>query len=374
MEFNAAGFLMKNKKLFTKILLSWDQIENKREMPWKGEKDPYKIWISEIILQQTRVHQGMSYYYKFIKSFPDVQSLAHATEEKVFKHWEGLGYYSRCRNLIVSAKFITTKLKGKFPEQYEDILALKGIGVYTASAIASFAFDQPYAVVDGNVFRVLSRFFGMEVPVDTTEGKKIYSTLANQLLAKKIPGVYNQAIMDFGAIVCKPLHPLCETCPLQIKCIAFKEKKVNSLPLKKKSIKRKERFFTYVIAEYNNAFYVRKRIAKDIWQGLYEFMLVETKQILTEGQLQEMKTSARLFGGENFIITNVSKTFSQKLTHQTITGNFFHIRLSNPPEIGGAYDLVLKEQLDLLPFPKFIVSYLKDKNVSLNLIYSEPLI
>ncbi len=351
---------MKNKKIFTEILLSWNRNENKRQMPWKGEKDPYKIWISEIILQQTRVHQGMSYYYRFIKSFPDVQSLAHAPEQKVFKHWEGLGYYSRCRNLIESAKFITTKLNGKFPEKYEDILALKGIGVYTASAIASFAFNKPYAVVDGNVFRVLSRFFGMEVPVDTTEGKKIYSTLANQLLDKKSPGVYNQAIMDFGAIVCKPLHPLCETCPLQIKCIAFKKKKVNSLPLKKKGIKRKERFFTYVIAEYNNAFYVRKRIAKDIWQGLYEFILIETKQILTEGQLQEMKTCAGLFGSDTFIVTNISKTFSQKLTHQTITGKIFHIHLANPAEIEDAYSLVSREQLQLLPFPKFIASYLKD--------------
>ncbi|HEV8082654.1 MAG TPA: A/G-specific adenine glycosylase [Chitinophagaceae bacterium] len=350
---------MKNKKLFTEILLSWNLNENKREMPWKGEKVPYKIWISEIILQQTRVQQGIKYYYRFIKSFPDVKSLANATEQKIFKHWEGLGYYSRCRNIIASAKFITTKLNGKFPEKYEDILALKGIGIYTASAIASFAYNQPYAVVDGNVFRVLSRFFGIEVPVDTSEGKKKYSILAKELLDKKNPGVYNQAIMDFGAIVCKPLRPLCGACPLQIKCIAFKKMKVNSLPLKKKSIKRKERFFSYVIAEYNNTFYVRKRTTKDIWQGLYEFILIDTKQLLTETQLLRMKISDQLFGGDNFIITKVSKTFSQKLTHQTITGKFFHIRLANPLEID-AYSLISREQLELLPFPKFIASYLKD--------------
>ncbi len=351
---------MKNKKLFTEILLSWNLNENKREMPWKGEKVPYKIWISEIILQQTRVQQGIKYYYRFIKSFPDVKSLANATEQKIFKHWEGLGYYSRCRNIIASAKFITTKLNGKFPEKYEDILALKGIGIYTASAIASFAYNQPYAVVDGNVFRVLSRFFGIEVPVDTSEGKKKYSILAKELLDKKNPGVYNQAIMDFGAIVCKPLLPLCGACPLQIKCIAFKKMKVNSLPLKKKSIKRRERFFSYVIAEYNNTFYVRKRTTKDIWQGLYEFILIETKQLLTEKLLLKMKTSDRLFGGDNFIVAKVSKTISQKLTHQTITGKFFHIRLSNPLEIDDAYSLISREQLEILPFPKFITSYLKD--------------
>ncbi len=351
---------MKNKKLFTQILLSWNKNENKREMPWKGEKDPYKIWISEIILQQTRVHQGMSYYNRFIKSFPDVQSLASATERDVFKHWEGLGYYSRCRNLIASAKFISSKLKSKFPETFEDLLQLKGIGPYTASAIASFAYNQPHAVVDGNVFRVLSRFFGIEIPIDTSEGKKIYSILANDLLDKKVPGIYNQAIMDFGAIVCKPAQPLCDNCPLQAKCVAFKKEKVNDLPLKKKSIKRRKRFFTYLIAEYNNAFYVRKRITKDIWHGLYEFILLETERLLSEKELQKMKIVKALFGESDLVVTNFSKTFSQKLTHQTITGKFFHISLAKPLKIVEGYDLLSKEEVELLPFPKFITAYLKD--------------
>ncbi len=329
-------------------------------MPWKGEKNPYKIWISEIILQQTRVEQGLGYYHRFIKSFPDIQTLANAPEQKVFKLWEGLGYYSRCRNLIASAKFINTELNGNFPEKFEDILALKGIGVYTASAISSFAFNQPYAVVDGNVFRVLSRFFGIEIPVDTTEGKKVYSMLASELLDKKNPAIYNQAIMDFGATVCKPLLPLCETCPLQIKCIAFKKKIVDDLPIKTKSLKRKDRFFTYLIAEYNNSYYVRKRINKDIWQGLYEFILVETKQLLT-GELEGQIGKAGILGNKNnFVVTHISKTFSQKLTHQTITGRFFHLQLANPFNIECGYTLVLKEQLELLPFPKFISSYLKD--------------
>ncbi|MEP7230605.1 MAG: A/G-specific adenine glycosylase [Ginsengibacter sp.] len=351
---------MKNKKLFTEILLSWNKNENKREMPWKGEKDPYKIWISEIILQQTRVHQGTSYYHRFIKSFPDVQSLAGATEQNVFKHWEGLGYYSRCRNLIASAKFISSKLNGAFPKTFEDILQLKGIGPYTASAIASFAYNQPHAVVDGNVFRVLSRFFGIEIPIDTTEGKKKYSILANDLLDKTTPGIYNQAIMDFGAIVCKPAQPLCYNCPLQAKCVAFKKKKVNDLPFKKKGIKRRERFFTYIIAEYNNAVYVRKRITKDIWHGLYEFILLETEELLSEKELPEMKISKALFGESDLAVISFSKTFSQKLTHQTITGKIFHISLAEPLKIEDGYDLLSKEEVELLPFPKFITSYLKD--------------
>ena len=206
---------------FTNKLLQWNKRENIRSMPWKGEKDPYKIWISEIILQQTRVQQGVAYYNRFIKAWPTIKSLAKATEQEVYKLWEGLGYYSRCRNLIASAKYINDELGARFPEKYEDILSLKGIGDYTAAAIASFAFNQPYAVVDGNVFRVLARFFGIKTPVDTTEGKKLFRKLANELIDKKNPGEYNQAIMDFGAVVCKPVLPKCNECPLQKKISYF---------------------------------------------------------------------------------------------------------------------------------------------------------
>ncbi len=351
---------MKNKKFFSSTLLSWNVADNTREMPWKGEKDPYKIWISEIILQQTRVNQGMSYYYKFIQSFPDIQTLAKSPEQLIFKHWEGLGYYSRCRNLIASAKFIQGNLHGKFPGNYDDILALKGIGNYTASAIASFAYNQPYAVVDGNVNRVLSRFFGLEMPIDTTEGKKLYTKLAGELLDTKKPGIYNQAIMDFGAVVCKPTLPGCASCPLNTRCIAFNKKMVNMLPVKEKSIKRRKRFFTYLVVEYAGAFYVKERTAKDIWRGLYEFILIETKAIATPKQVQKTGAFLSLIGHNDFTIAGISKTFSQKLTHQTITGNFFHIRVENPLIVRGKYSLVSKTQLEELPFPKFINSYLKD--------------
>lgn len=203
-------------------------------MPWKGEKDPYKIWLSEIILQQTRVEQGLSYYNNFIKTFPDIQQLAKAKDEKIFKLWEGLGYYTRCRNLIASARFVAKEKKGKFPDSYEEIKALKGVGPYTAAAISSFAFNLPHAVVDGNVFRVLARVFGIDKPTDTTEGKKYFTQLAEELLDKKRPGLYNQAIMDFGAMICKPASPLCATCCFKKHCIAFQRDRINELPVKEK--------------------------------------------------------------------------------------------------------------------------------------------
>jgi A/G-specific adenine glycosylase len=198
-------------KLLSNALLSWNRSGNQRAMPWKGEKDPYKIWLSEIILQQTRVEQGLKYYQNFIKLFPDVHVLANAPDEAVFKAWEGLGYYSRCKNLLVTARFISTELKGVFPANYESILALKGVGSYTAAAIASFAYNLPHAVLDGNVFRVLSRIFDIEVPIDSTEGKKQFSDLADLILPKKKAGEFNQAIMDFGAVICKPV-PECHLC------------------------------------------------------------------------------------------------------------------------------------------------------------------
>ena len=240
---------MKNKKFFFEFLIKWNRNKNKREMPWKGERDPYKIWVSEIILQQTRVQQGLAYYNRFISAWPDVKSLARAKEQDVYKLWEGLGYYSRCTNLIASAKYICDELNGMFPETHEEILSLKGIGDYTAAAIASFAFNQPYAVVDGNVFRVLARFFGIKTPVDSTAGKKLFRSLANSLIDKKEPAEYNQAIMDFGAVVCKPVLPLCQECPLQKKCIACQKNFVSILPIKEKGIKIRQRFFNYLVVQ-----------------------------------------------------------------------------------------------------------------------------
>ena len=231
-------------------------------MPWKGEKDPYKIWLSEIILQQTRVEQGLSYYLRFIEKFPTVDDLANADDNTIFKMWEGLGYYSRCRNLIATARHISNELGGYFPKTYDEILLLKGVGAYTASAIASFAYDLPYAVVDGNVNRVIARFFGLHIPVDSSAGKKLLTAQANALLDKKAPALYNQAIMDFGATVCKPRLPLCSTCFLSRYCKAYNEDMVALLPVKEKKLIRKSRWFYYFLIEKDGRFAVSKDGAK----------------------------------------------------------------------------------------------------------------
>lgn len=356
----------KEKKEFTKILLQWNSTVNDRPMPWKGEKDPYKIWLSEIILQQTRVEQGWDYYNRFVAAFPDVGRLAAAPERQVFKLWEGLGYYSRCKNLIASAKFIAETRKGKFPGTYEEIVQLKGVGPYTAAAIASFAFNLPYAVVDGNVFRVLSRFFGISTPIDSTAGKKIFTGLAGELLDKKQPGIYNQALMDFGAVVCKPKNPLCLQCPLSKNCVAFNTGKTGDLPVKEKSIRKKIRWFYYLVVEHDGKFYVQKREKKDIWENLYEFVLLERPSAIPLEQLAGEPEMKQYFGKTKPEVARTSKLYTQQLTHQTINGQFIHIRPAKAPRLEG-YEAVSREALSHLPFPKFITAYLQDKNVSLNL-------
>ncbi len=348
------------KIFFTRTLFQWNLEQNTREMPWKGEKDPYRVWVSEVVLQQTRVEQGLDYYRRFITSFPTINSLASAPEDKVLKHWEGLGYYSRCRNLIHTAKYICEELDGKFPNDYKEILALKGIGTYTASAIASFVYNQPYAVVDGNVYRVLARFFGIPTPVDISAGKKLFDALAAELLDRARPGIYNQAIMDFGATVCKPAQPLCGRCPLQKKCVALQNGSVNSLPVKNKKLTRKVRYFNYFVFEYNNNVYVKKRAGKDIWNGLYEFYLVETEGPLEFSVLRENRDLARLLKGNKANLIDTSREYLQQLTHQTIMGRFFRVTISKAlPEFADITSCD-KTSLKQLPFPKFVTSYLED--------------
>lgn len=335
-------------------------------MPWKGEKDPYKIWLSEIILQQTRVEQGLGYYNRFIEAFPSVKDLAKAPETKVFKLWEGLGYYTRCKNLIATAKYISKELKGRFPDQYEEILALKGVGPYTAAAIGSFAFNIPKAVVDGNVFRVLARYFGIDKPIDSSAGKKFFTQLAEELLDKKKPGVYNQAIMDFGAVICKPQSPLCKACLLKKNCSAWAGNRVDTLPVKEKSIVKKTRWFYYLVAEYKGRQYVRMRGPKDIWENLYEFILIEETGPAATGRLLSSQTVKAILGKQNAEIISVSGVYKQLLTHQTVCGQFIRLKL-NKPLASGNYTMLTKEEVSHLPFPKFINQYLQDKAVSLNL-------
>ncbi len=353
-----------NTVFFTKQLLLWNAIYNTRQMPWKNEKDPYKIWISEIILQQTQVKQGLGYYERFIYNYPTVQLLAKASDESVFKVWEGLGYYSRCRNLLHTARFITNTFQGNFPKTYNDIVALKGIGPYTAAAIASFAYNLPHAVVDGNVVRVLSRFFGIKTPVASTAGKVLYITFAQQLLEKSVPGLYNQAIMDFGATVCKPKLPLCSECPLKKKCYAFNTNLVYQLPVKAKSIKRAERYLNYLVVVFENNIYVRQRVLKDIWQNLNEFILIETNDPPEVQQIIKSETYKLINKKGISKITEVSEIRFQQLTHLNVSGIFIKLSIKNVVEIKG-YKLVPFAQLSLLPFPKFITAYLKDYSVPL---------
>ena len=330
-------------------------------MPWKGEKDPYKIWLSEIILQQTRVEQGLSYYNNFIKIFPDIHKLAKAPDEKVFKLWEGLGYYTRCRNLIATARYISKELKGKFPANYDDIKSLKGIGPYTAAAISSFAFNLPHAVLDGNVFRVLARVFGINKPIDSSAGKKFFSQLAEELLDKNQPGLYNQAIMDFGAVVCKPAAPLCRTCGFKKNCYAFLENKINELPIKEKKISIKKRWFYYLVLECKNEIAIRQRTEKDIWQDLYEFPLVESGKELNEKNILNLLESKGWLTNGDFEIVGFSLLFKQQLSHQLITGRFIAMKLKQKIKLKDEWHWVTKGRLKNFAFPQFINQYLKSK-------------
>jgi A/G-specific adenine glycosylase len=359
---------MKNKKMFRDILLKWHREENKRAMPWKGEKDPYKVWLSEIILQQTRVEQGWSYYEKFILRYPTITDLANAEDEAVFKLWEGLGYYSRCKNLLHTARNIKENYKGNFPSDYKTILTLKGIGAYTASAVASFCFDLPHAVVDGNVLRILSRYFGIRLPVDSTEGKKFFAQLANECLDKKQPGKYNQSIMDFGATVCKPL-PLCKQCPLNKSCFAFNAGSIKELPVKEKSIIKKERWFSYFIFSYNNKTFVKQRTAKDIWQNLHEFYLEETA---LNPEWNDEKIKKWLSKNLHIKATksiNIIPAKKQILTHQVVKGYFICIELNAAPVFNlltGAWlsDTGIKTKA----FPQFIHQFINRKALQMQVI------
>lgn len=354
--------MVADKKYFTKQLLKWDKLANNRLMPWKGEKDPYRIWLSEIILQQTRVEQGWHYYHRFISTFPNIKKLAKAAEEKIFKLWEGLGYYTRCKNLIATAKFIAKEKQGKFPDSYNEILNLKGVGPYTAAAIASFAFNLPHAVVDGNVFRVLSRFFGIKTPIDSSAGKKAFTLLAEELLDKKLPGIYNQAIMDLGATICKPKNPLCINCPLQTKCVAYLQHSIDLLPVKTGKMIKKLRWMYYLIVEHNGKIYVKKRGAKDIWENLYEFILLETEAPMTEEKIKQTVLFKMITQKNKETKMRVSKIYKQQLTHQTIQGRFIQIKVNKVPPLQ-VYKAVTYQQLLKLPFPKFITGYLTENHV-----------
>lgn len=332
-------------------------------MPWKGEKDPYKIWLSEIILQQTRVEQGWAYYEKFAKQYPTVKKLAAAKDKDVFKLWEGLGYYNRCKNLLFTARFISDKLNGVFPENFDQLLALKGIGPYTASAIASFAYNLPYAVVDGNVFRVFARYYGIHTATDSKEGLQIFNNIAFENLAKKQAGIYNQALMDFGATVCKPMSPLCSECLMQTSCVAFKENTVGQLPYKSKIIQKKKRYFDFYCFIVGDKWFIQKRAEGDIWAGLYQFYVVENEKSIPSSELyiKEVLHNQLLIKKEIVKIESAKKEYQQQLTHQLLTVRFTKIYLNKLPVALENGKWIKMSTLVKYPFPKTLIAFLKEE-------------
>lgn len=346
---------------FSDILINWYQL-HQRDLPWRNTNDPYKIWLSEIILQQTRVEQGLPYYERFIKKFPDVIALAKANEQEVLKLWEGLGYYSRARNLHHTAKIIANDYKGVFPEKYEQILALKGIGSYTASAIMAFAFKKPYAVVDGNVFRVLSRVFLIDKPIDVVANKKHFENLAHELLDKKNPFDYNQAILDFGATVCTPVNPKCDECVLKFKCLAKEKNKIHDLPVKSKKTKKTTRHFVYlIIKDKSNNVFIKKRTANDIWKGLYEFPLINIENLKDKTIIDKTQLFLKENKAENIKMATISRKFKHLLTHQTIHAVFIPITVDT---ISLNYYLKCPaDELKKYPFSKLINNFLKSWDI-----------
>lgn len=343
---------------FSKILINWYN-ENKRDLPWRRTTDPYLIWISEIILQQTRVVQGYDYYQRFVHRFPDVYSLAAAEEDEVLKYWQGLGYYSRARNLHAAAR--TMADAGGFPTSYEGVLALKGVGEYTAAAICSFAYGMPHAVVDGNVYRVLSRWLGIDTPIDSTEGKKMFSTAADELLDKKHPALYNQAIMDFGALQCTPASPNCMFCPLTDSCVARQKGMTDSLPVKQHKTKVTTRYFNYIYVRMGAYTFISKRTSNDIWKNLYELPLIETESELPEEKFYALPEFQSLFAkGDAPTLRLVQKGVKHVLSHRIIYANFYEVILPDNSLSFANYQRINAEDLH-----KFAVSRLVNQFFSL---------
>ena len=311
-----------NSVFFTKSLLKWYK-SNKRDLPWRETRDPYKIWLSEIILQQTRVNQGLPYFIKFVEAFPDMQALAQAKEKMVLSLWQGLGYYSRARNMHSSAKNLVEHNQGLLPDNYADLLKVKGIGKYTAAAIASFAYQERTPVVDGNVYRVLTRVFGVEADISSSAGINEVYELAQQLIPEKEHDSYNQAIMEFGALHCTPANPKCDDCPLSKNCFANIHQLQAVLPFKTKKIKKTTRYLNYLCIRHKNKFLLTERTGNDIWKGLYEFPLIEAGELLPKEML------LKGFNRKNTVFVAETKSFKHVLTHQTIFAGFMLLEVGD---------------------------------------------
>ncbi|MDR0582521.1 MAG: A/G-specific adenine glycosylase [Prevotellaceae bacterium] len=344
---------------FAKELLKWYHA-HRRSLPWKRTNDPYKIWLSEIILQQTRVEQGEPYYLRFMERFPTVQDLAAAPLDEVLRLWQGLGYYSRARHLHDTAQQIVAGYGGRFPRSREALLKLKGIGPYTAAAIASFAFNEVAPAIDGNGYRILSRVFGIDEPVDTGAGKKLFAELAEELIPPAHPGDFNQALMDFGSLVCTPARPLCTDCPLSAGCHASAHKSVEKFPVKSKRTAIRTRYFYYLFIRHKNSVFIRKRTEKDIWQGLYEFPLIETAERVPPEKLMAGEKWTALFGDVPVKIGRVSEEIKHQLTHQILYATFYTIDIPNiSPALQTGYLNISIEMLDDYSLPRLVTFFLE---------------
>lgn len=347
---------------FAAILINW-YIQHKRELPWRKTKNPYFIWLSEVILQQTRVDQGLPYYQSFINKYPSISDLAAAKEDEILKLWQGLGYYSRARNLHFTAKTIANDLNGIFPNNYKSLKNLKGVGDYTAAAIASFAYNLPHPVVDGNVYRFLSRIFDISTPIDSLKGKKDFLELAGELIDKKQPGLFNQAVMEFGAIMCVPKQPSCHACPFAESCLALKNNSITSLPVKTKKIRQKERYFYYFHLKNKDNVLLQKRTSDDIWKNLYEFPLVELA--LREKQSTILSNPLlKKIGGDNWKLINISEEYKHILTHQIIYATFFEIEILEINKLPKNIFKANNEKLSHYAIPRLIDRYLENKTTT----------
>lgn len=342
---------------FTAEIVNWYQ-RNKRDLPWRNTKDAYVIWLSEIILQQTRVEQGLPYFYRFIENYPGVQEFAAAAEDDILKLWQGLGYYSRGRNMLKTARQVAEQYGGEFPVRYEDLINLKGIGEYTAAAISSFAAGEARAVIDGNVYRVIARYFGIHEPVNSTAGKKLFRQIADDLLNREQPGLHNQAMMEFGAMLCKPQNPLCDICPVRAGCLAHRNNEINRLPVKLKTVKIKERFFNYLLITDGQTILLNKRGENDIWANMYDLPLIETDDYILPEQLAPILNQTGFFEGQAAVV-EIFTAKKHVLTHQHIYAQF--IRINTPPvqlQTGWFYADI--KNLEKLALPKIIFTFINN--------------
>ncbi len=344
---------------FAYVIIDWYQ-HHKRDLPWRHTSDPYIVWLSEIIMQQTRVEQGTPYFNRFAEKYPTVADFASAEEGEILKLWQGLGYYSRGRNMHHTAQIVMEEHGGYFPKDYDSLLKLKGIGEYTAAAISSFSSNEARAVVDGNVFRLLARYFGVDIPINSGKGKKVFTELANELIDKSQPGIYNQAVMEFGSLVCKPKNPDCPRCPLQPGCEAYRTGRINELPVKIKTQKVRERYFNYIIVINDKGILMKKRGPNDIWENLYELPLLETETLADPANLIVHENFVKTFGNQVYI-KSTSGPVKHILSHQKLYATFIEIEnYSEQFALPNGWKYVKMEDLESLAQPKLIFHFFKN--------------